>query len=29
MLTEDAIMAELVTKLNYVIEHIGDYISED
>lgn len=29
MLTEDAIMAELVTKLNYVSEHIDDYISED
>ena len=29
MLTEDAIMAELVTKLNYIIEHIEDYISED
>ena len=29
MLTEDAIMAELVTKLNYVCEHIDDYISED
>ena len=26
MLTEDAIMAELVTKLNYVIEHIEEYL---
>lgn len=29
MLTEDAILAELVTKLNYVLEHLEDYISED
>lgn len=29
MLTEDAIMAELVTKLNYILEHLEDYISED
>ena len=29
MLTEDAIFAELVTKLNYVLEHLEDYISED
>ena len=29
MLTEDAIFAELVTKLNYVLEHIQEYISED
>ena len=26
MLTEDAIMAELVTKLNYVIEHIEKFL---
>lgn len=29
MLTEDAIMAELVVKLNYILEHIEDYISEN
>lgn len=29
MLTEDAIMAELLVKLNYIMEHIEDYISED
>ena len=29
MLTEDAIMAELMVKLNYIMEHINDYISED
>lgn len=29
MLTEDAIMCELITKLNFIIEHIEDYISED
>ena len=29
MLTEDAILAELVVKLNYILEHIEDYISED
>lgn len=29
MLTEDAIIAELMVKLNYVIGHIEDYISED
>lgn len=29
MLTEDAIMAELLTKVNYVLSHIEDYISED
>lgn len=26
MLTEDAIIAELVTKLNYVMEHIEDFL---
>ena len=29
MLTEDAIISELVCKLNYIMEHIDDYISED
>lgn len=29
MLTEDAIMAELLCKLNYVMGHIDNYISED
>lgn len=29
MLTEDAILAELVVKLNYILEHIEEYISED
>ena len=29
MLTEDAIMGELLCKLNHVIGHITDYISED
>jgi hypothetical protein len=29
MLTEDAIMAELLVKLNYIMEHIEEYISED
>lgn len=29
MLTEDAIMAELMAKLNYVMGHLEDYISED
>ena len=29
MLTEDAIMAELVVKLNYILGHIEDYISEN
>jgi hypothetical protein len=29
MLTEDAIIAELLCKLNYVMSHIDDYISED
>ena len=29
MLTEDAIIAELVTKLNWIMSNISDYISED
>lgn len=29
MLTEDAVMAELLVKLNYVIEHIDEYIPMD
>lgn len=29
MLTEDAIMSELLCKLNYIIGHITEYISED
>lgn len=29
MLTEDAIMSELLCKLNYILGHIEDYISEN
>ena len=29
MLTEDAIIAELVTKLNWIMSNISDYISEN
>ena len=29
MLTEDAIMAELMVKLNHILRHIEEYISED
>ena len=29
MLTEDAVMAEILVKLNHITEHIDDYISED
>jgi hypothetical protein len=29
MLTDDAVMAELLVKLNYVTEHIDDYLPEE
>lgn len=29
MLTEDAIMAELMVKLNHILLHIEEYVSED
>lgn len=29
MLTEDAIMAELLVKLNYIMEHIEDYLPKN
>lgn len=29
MLTEDAIMAELVVKLNYILEHIEEYLPKN
>ena len=29
MLTEDAIMGEIIVKLSYVTDHINDYISEN